>query len=74
MTSSFGEKARSASLDQASSTSLLAHGVALRESVSGVSVDEELVNIQAAERAFQAASKVIGTADSMLQTILDLKK
>lgn len=73
MTSSFGEKARGASIDQASATSLLSHGVSLRESVSGVSVDEELVNIQQAERAFQAASKVISTADAMLQTILDLK-
>ncbi|HEY1097400.1 MAG TPA: flagellar basal body rod C-terminal domain-containing protein, partial [Myxococcota bacterium] len=73
MTASFGEKARSASVDQASATSLLAHGVSLREGVSGVSIDEELVSIQQAERAFQASSKVISTADSMLQTILDLK-
>jgi flagellar hook-associated protein 1 FlgK len=47
--------------------------VAQRDSVSGVSIDEELVNLQQAERAFQAATKVISTADQMMQTILDLR-
>jgi flagellar hook-associated protein 1 FlgK len=74
MTSSFGERARSASVDRTSSASLLAHGVSLREGVSGVSIDEELVELQRAERAFQAATKVISTADQMLQTVLDIKK
>lgn len=74
MTSSFGERARSASVDRTSSASLLAHGVSLREGVSGVSIDEELVELQRAERAFQAATKVIKTADDMLQTVLDIKR
>jgi flagellar hook-associated protein 1 FlgK len=74
MTAGFGERARSASVDRTSSASLLAHGVNLREGVSGVSIDEELVELQRAERAFQAASKVISTADQMLQTVLDIKK
>lgn len=73
MTASFGERARSASIDRTSTASLLAHGVTLRESVSGVSIDEELVELQRAERAFQAATKVIKTADDMLQTVLDIK-
>jgi flagellar hook-associated protein 1 FlgK len=73
ITSSIGERTRSAAADRASATALLDHGLALRDSVSGVSVDEELVSLQQAERAFQAAAKVITTADQMLQTVLDLK-
>jgi flagellar hook-associated protein 1 FlgK len=73
ITASIGERTRSAAADRASATALLDHGLRLRDSVSGVSIDEELVALQQAQRAFQAASKVIATADQMLQTVLDLK-
>ena len=49
---------------------LLAH----RAEVSGVSMDEELINLLKYQRAFQAASKLITTSDEMLQTILSLKR
>jgi flagellar hook-associated protein 1 FlgK len=73
ITADIGERTRGAAADRASADAVLRHGLDLRDSVSGVSVDEELVNLQQAERAFQAASKVISTADQMLQTILDLR-
>ncbi len=45
-----------------------------RAEVSGVSMDEELINLLKYQRAFQAASKLITTSDEMLQTILSLKQ
>ncbi|MCX5905963.1 MAG: hypothetical protein NTY64_01920 [Deltaproteobacteria bacterium] len=45
----------------------------LRDSKSGVSLDEEMVNMIRYQYAFQAASKLINAADTMFQTILELK-
>jgi flagellar hook-associated protein 1 FlgK len=44
---------------------------AARVGESGVSLDEEMTNMVAAERAFQAAAKVISTIDDMLDTIIN---
>ena len=43
-----------------------------RDSLSGVSLDEEAVNLQKYQQAYQAASKSIAAADQMFQTILGL--
>ncbi len=69
----FGARAAAAQQNADADDAVLAHGIAMREAASGVSVDEELVELQRSERAFQAASKVISTADSMLETLLNLK-
>lgn len=45
----------------------------LRETISGVSVDEELVRMLAHQQAYQAASKLITTSDEMLQTVLNMR-
>ncbi|HKN86375.1 MAG TPA: flagellar hook-associated protein FlgK [Nitrospiraceae bacterium] len=42
--------------------------------VSGVSLDEELVNMMTYQRAFQASSRVVVMADELMQTILSLKQ
>lgn len=44
----------------------------LRESVSGVSLDEELTNLLSFQRAFQASARLITVADELLQTILTM--
>jgi len=44
----------------------------LRESVSGVSLDEELTNLLSFQRAFEASARMITVADELLQTILTM--
>jgi flagellar hook-associated protein 1 FlgK len=41
-----------------------------RESLSGVSLDEEAINLIRQQRAFQAASRVVAAVDELFQTIL----
>jgi len=43
-----------------------------RESISGVSIDEEMVNLVKFQNAYQAAAKLISTADEMMQTVLNM--
>jgi flagellar hook-associated protein 1 FlgK len=43
-----------------------------RESISGVSVDEEMVNLVKYQNAYQAAAKLITTADEMMQSVLNM--
>jgi flagellar hook-associated protein 1 FlgK len=43
-----------------------------RDALSGVSTDEELVNLIQYQTAYQAAARIITTADEMLQTILNI--
>jgi len=43
-----------------------------RESVSGVSLDEEMINLIKFQNAYSAAAKLITTADEMMQTVLQM--
>ena len=43
-----------------------------RQSVTGVSVDEEMVRLIQFQAAYQAAARVITTADEMIQTLLNI--
>jgi flagellar hook-associated protein 1 FlgK len=42
-----------------------------RDSVSGVSMDEEVADLMKFQRAFQASSRVIGVIDSMLESLIN---
>ena len=42
-----------------------------REQLSGVDLDEEMVNMISAQRAYEAASRVMTTVDSMLDTLIN---
>ncbi len=42
-----------------------------REQLSGVDLDEEMVNMISAQRAYEAASRVMSTVDSLLDTLIN---
>ncbi|MBF0447595.1 MAG: flagellar hook-associated protein FlgK [Magnetococcales bacterium] len=44
----------------------------LQESISGVSLEEELTDLIRFQRAFQASSKMVGVADELMQTIISM--
>ena len=43
---------------------------AQREALSGVSLDEEAINLMKEQRAFQGAARIISAVDEMMQTLL----
>jgi flagellar hook-associated protein 1 FlgK len=46
---------------------------AAKETVSGVSIEEEAINLVKLQRAYEAAAKVMSTVDQMMETILNLR-
>ena len=45
---------------------------AQRESLSGVSLDEEAINLMRQQRAFQGAARLVAAVDEMMRTILNM--
>ena len=45
----------------------------VRESVSGVNLDEEMMDLIKTQRAYEAAGKLVSIADQMLETLLSIK-
>lgn len=46
---------------------------AAKESISGVSIEEEAINLVKLQRAYEAAAKVMSTVDEMMETLLRLR-
>ena len=46
----------------------------MRESIVGVSIEEEMINLIMFQKGFEAASRYIGTIDEMLGTIIGMKR
>jgi flagellar hook-associated protein 1 FlgK len=65
-----GSSARQA--DYAAEAQLVIHDQALaaRDSISGVNLDEEAADLMRLQQAYQAASQIIATADSLFQSLL----
>lgn len=67
-----GIDVRAADNDVENASILAAQTRAWRESISGVSLDEEMVRLTEAQRAFEAAARVINIMDEVLDTIIRL--
>ena len=49
----------------------MGHLEQVRLSVSGVSLDEEMVDLMRFQRAYQAAARIISVIDEMLDTLIN---
>ena len=69
---SIGTKSAGISRSQAFSEVMVNQLGEIRDSISAVSLDEEMVNLIKFQHAYTSAAKLISVADEMLNTLLDL--
>ena len=72
LVSDVGTDVRGAAINYDHQSSVVTHLDNYRESVSGVSLDEEMVNLIKFQHAYEAAAKIISTADELLQTVINM--
>jgi flagellar hook-associated protein 1 FlgK len=72
LASGVGNDVRNASANQEYEDAMVNHLENYRESISGVSLDEEMVNLVKFQHAYEAAAKLITTVDDMLSTVLNM--
>jgi len=68
---SLGEQSRNADMFRQTSSSVLLQLDAQRENLSGVNVDEEMVQLIQFQRGFEAAARFITTIDGMIDTLIN---
>jgi flagellar hook-associated protein 1 FlgK len=69
--SKLGSSARQAKSMVAGQEALIGQLDARKESISGVSIDEEVANLVQYQRAYQAAAKAVSVVDEMLDTLVN---
>jgi flagellar hook-associated protein 1 FlgK len=74
MVADAGTAAQSANAQATQATSVMEQIESLRESVSGVNTDEEMIALMKFQRAYQAGLRVIETADAMLGELLNMAR
>jgi flagellar hook-associated protein 1 FlgK len=67
-----GQRKADAENDFSTREAMTAQIEVVRESVSGVSLDEEMISLTKFQRAFEAASRVFSTADKLLEDLLNI--
>jgi flagellar hook-associated protein 1 len=67
-----GNQTAEANALQSSQTNVLTQAQTDRDSLSGVNLDEEAVNLQKYQQAYQAAAKSIAVAQTLFQTIIGI--
>lgn len=72
MVSSVGNEVQHAGMNYDHRTAMVSHLENYRESISGVSLDEEMVNLIQFQLGYDAAAKLISTTDEMLQTLMNM--
>lgn len=70
LVTSVGNQTQQAEINYRAQEALLNQAVELRESISGVNLDEEAANLLRFQQAYAAAAQVISAADSIFQTLL----
>ncbi len=73
LVSSIGIKSESITRGREYSQSILDRLTEVRNSISGVSLDEEMANLIRFQHAYAAAAKLISVADEMLGRLIDVK-
>lgn len=73
LVSDIGTAYKEASTNQEVQTALTEELETYRESISGVSLDEEATNLVKYQHAYQAAAKVLRVADEMFETLVSLR-
>lgn len=69
-----GIETAKARVDEQHSLGMVAQNTAIRERVSGVSIDEETANMVQYQHVFDASARVMSVADEMFATVLGIKK
>lgn len=69
---SLGVQVQSASQDQATNQTMMDQADAQRQSVSGVSIDDEMVGLIGQQQAYSAAARLVTTADQMMQELITM--
>lgn len=72
MVSMVGNQGAQVQIGSAAQDTLVKEARTAKSSFSGVNLDEEAANLIKYQQAYQAASKVIATAQSLFQSILDI--
>ncbi len=72
MVADVGNKTHQAELNMNVQSGMLRRAIDMRESVSGVNLDEEAAAILRWQQAYQASAQVIATANSMFETLLSM--
>ena len=69
---SLGIESQTASINREREELLILEIETRRESVKGVSIDEEMTNLIATQHAYEAAAKLVSVVDEMMDTILSM--
>jgi flagellar hook-associated protein 1 FlgK len=72
LVSAVGNDVSTASTNRTYQETMVNHLTDYRESVSGVNLDEEMINLVKFQHAYEAAAKLISTVDEMLETVLNM--